>query len=89
MPAGRRLSGRGAARIEAGASADIVTLDPDHRALVGKSGDALLDAWIFAAGNEAIDCVFVRGEQIVSGRRHFRRETIRKRFDQAMVRLTA
>ena len=87
LAGGAAALGSGAARIEAGASADIVTLDPDHRALAGKSGDALLDAWIFAAGNEAIDCVFVRGEQVVSGRRHYRRETIRKRFDQAMVRL--
>jgi formimidoylglutamate deiminase len=89
LAGGAAALGTGSAAIAAGAAADIITLDPEHQALMGKSGDALLDAWIFAAGNEAIDCVFVRGEKLVSGRRHRRREPIRRRFDRAMARLTA
>jgi formimidoylglutamate deiminase len=89
LAGGAAALGAGPAEIKAGAVADIITLDPDHRALVGRSGDALLDGWIFAAGNEAIDCVFARGELLVSNGRHRGREAIRKRFDQAMARLTS
>jgi len=68
-----------------GASADIVSLDLEDRALVGRREDALLDSWIFAGGT--IDCVWRGGRQLVDGGRHFRREAIRKRFALAMTEL--
>ena len=86
---GAQALGAGPAGLAVGASADIVTLKPDHAALMGRTGDALLDSWIFAAGSEAVDAVFVRGEQWVAGGRHRERDSIKRRFDAAMKRLAA
>ena len=44
-----RARGGGAGGIEAGARADLVALDAGALVLAGLSGDAVLDAWIFAA----------------------------------------
>jgi cytosine/adenosine deaminase-related metal-dependent hydrolase len=38
----------GASGLTVGQPADLFTLDPAHAALVGRSGDALLDSWILA-----------------------------------------
>lgn len=69
----------GLADIAAGASADLVSLDAEHPSLAGKSGDAVLDAWIFANG-AAVDCVWVRGKKLVEGGRHHLREAIARRY---------
>lgn len=71
--------GAGAADILAGASADLVSLDAGHPSLAGKSGDAILDAWIFANG-ATVDCVWARGKKLVEGGRHHLREAIAKRY---------
>jgi formiminoglutamate deiminase len=70
-----------------GASADIVSLRSDHVALQDRHADRILDAWIFAAREPAVDCVWVRGVKQVSAGRHIRRDEIRKRFDKVMHRL--
>lgn len=72
-----------------GAAADIVSLDLDHPSLAGKPDGALLDAFIFAAGRSAIDCVWRTGEKQVSGGRHRRRGEIVRRYVAALDRLTA
>jgi len=63
-----------------GNSADIVTLDADHASLIGRTGDALIDGWIFAAGRGAIDCVWRHGTKLVSQGRHHARETVLRRY---------
>ena len=72
-----------------GASADFVTLDAGHPALVERAGDRLLDAWIFAAGPAAIAGVWRRGERVVTAGRHHRRDAIRARYARAMAALLA
>jgi len=67
-----------------GASADFLTLDAAHPALMARSGDLLLDSWIFAAGAAAIDGVWCRGRQLVSGGRHVHRDAIRARYRRAV-----
>jgi len=74
--------------LQAGASADLVSLDASHPTLAGKSGDAILDAWIFANG-AAVDCVWVYGRKLVEGGRHIHREAIAKRFCATMMELAA
>jgi len=86
---GARALGCSPAGIVAGASADIVSLDPDHIILEGRRGDRILDAWIFAARQSAIDSVWVRGVKQVSGGRHRRGHEIRQRFASVMRRLVA
>lgn len=75
---------RDSGRLAAGALADIVALDANSSWLVGREGDAYLDAWIFAAGNRAVDCVWSSGRKLVSGGRHVAREAIEARFLRTM-----
>ncbi|MCO5062919.1 MAG: formimidoylglutamate deiminase [Rhizobiaceae bacterium] len=72
----------------AGANADFISLDADRPSLAGKSGDAILDAWIFGNGT-SIDCVWVHGSKVVEGGRHLHRERIAERFRAAMMELAA
>jgi formiminoglutamate deiminase len=79
--------GVGPAGLVAGAPADIVTLREGHPALAGRKGDGILDAWIFAGGNDLVDCVWARGVKCVAEGRHVRQERIFARFERAMRRL--
>ncbi len=66
---------------------DLVTLDAAHPALIERREDEILDSWIFAAGREAIDCVWCAGEKVVSGGRHHQREAIVARYRRAIKAL--
>ncbi|MGF6312269.1 formimidoylglutamate deiminase [Bradyrhizobium sp. i1.8.4] len=72
-----------------GALADIVTLDTAHPSLAGRSGDAVLDGWLFAAGGDAIDCVWAGGDKVVASGRHRLRDKARERFNASIRRLVA
>ncbi|SEE48653.1 formimidoylglutamate deiminase [Bradyrhizobium erythrophlei] len=72
-----------------GARADIVTLDTAHPSLAGRSGDAVLDGWLFASGSDAIDCVWAGGDKLVTGGRHRLRDKARERFNASVRRLVA
>lgn len=74
--------------LEQGAPADMVSLATDDPALICRSGDALLDSWIFASQG-AVDCVWVAGSKLVEGGRHLRREEIRRGYRLAMEELCA
>ncbi len=82
----RALCG-GAAGFAAGASADIVSLRSDHIMLEGRTGDGILDAWIFAARDSLVDGVWTRGVKQVAEGRHRHRDKIRERFRSVMRRL--
>jgi len=82
-----RCGTAGAVGLVPGQSADLFTLDPTHAALVGRSGDALLDSWIFGTCSSAIDCVWRRGRCVVRDGRHVSREAIEARFRAAVQRL--
>jgi formiminoglutamate deiminase len=68
------------AGLRPGAAADFLSLDTRHPAVSGRSGERLLDGLIFASGRSAIDGVWRRGEQLVRGGRHIRRESIVKDY---------
>ncbi len=86
---GARALGRGPAGLAVGASADIVSLRSDHIMLEGRTGDRILDAWIFAAKDAGVDCVWVHGVKRVAGGRHVCREAITDKFRKVMRRLLA
>jgi formimidoylglutamate deiminase len=71
------------------AAFDLVTLAARHPALSGRSGDEILDSWIFAGGRELIDCVWRAGVKQVSGGRHRAREAIVTRYARALRGLRA
>ncbi|MBN2971819.1 formimidoylglutamate deiminase [Roseomonas aeriglobus] len=72
-----------------GDAADFLTLDPGHPSLVGRDGDALLDALLFSAGQSAIDGVWRRGKRVVAGGRHVARDVIATRYADTLARLIA
>ncbi len=73
--------------LEPGAPADIVTLDITHPALMQRTGDALLDSWIFVAGRSAIDCVWRHGKKVVTAGRHPLHTEIATRYHSTLQRL--
>jgi formiminoglutamate deiminase len=75
--------------LQKGARADVVTLDTTHPSLAGRSNDAILDGWIFAAGAAAIDCVWAGGNKVVAGGQHRLRQRAREKFNAAVRRLVA
>jgi formimidoylglutamate deiminase len=75
--------------IAPGCRADIVVLDADHPALIGREGDRILDSWIFFGGNACVNDVFVAGEPVVKDRRHVREVEIEKGFRATVARLRA
>jgi formiminoglutamate deiminase len=81
---GTQAVGTRIAGLAVGASADVVSLDLGHAALLGRQGDALLDSWIFGAGRAAIDCVWRGGRKLVVGGRHTQRGTIAARYRHAL-----
>ncbi len=73
--------------IAPGFKADIVTLDPDHPVLVGKTGDDLLDGWLFAASRSPIDSVYAGGKRVVEGGRHVAAAQVTTRFAAVLRQL--
>ena len=78
----------GVSGLAVGAPADIVSLDDDV-ALAGRSGDAILDSFIFASRRGVIDGVWRAGRKLVSGGMHVNRAPIAARFRSTLQRLLA
>jgi formimidoylglutamate deiminase len=93
LTGGRQALQGAAARAAVGlaprSSLDLITLAPGHPALLERRSDEIIDSWIFAAGREAIDCVWRAGIKLVSGGRHRDRDAIVARFAEALRRLRA
>src|SRR6476620_2070408 len=89
LAGGARALAQPVAGLQPGARADIVTLDTTHPSLAGRSRDAVLDGWIFAAGSGAVDCVWASGNKVVENGRHRLRESARDKFNAAVRRLAA
>ena len=86
---GTRALGVAQAHLMEGAAADIVSLDASHPSLISRQGDALLDGWIFAARDRAVDCVWSHGHKVVSGGTHRQHATIAARYRDVLDRLLA
>ena len=76
------------AGIAVGNPADLVSLDPTEPALLARTGEALLDGWVFAA-RRPIDCVWRRGVKRVESGRHVAAEAIAARYAATLRRLLA
>jgi formiminoglutamate deiminase len=79
---GAQALGQSSSGLCVGASADLVSLDANDPALAGRKDDALLDSWIFAAA--AIDCVWRRGQKLVSGGLHHERDSIVEQYRRTL-----
>ncbi|MEN5206789.1 formimidoylglutamate deiminase [Stenotrophomonas terrae] len=77
------------AGLAVGACADLLELDREHPALLGRTGDALLDSWLFAARNGALRSVWRNGRALVRDGRHVNRDAITTRYRAALARILA
>ncbi len=75
--------------IAPGVRADLVVLDTDHINLVGRSGDRLLDAFLFAGDGQMVKHVMVGGKWIVRDGRHPYETAIAARYRQVQKQLYA
>ncbi|WP_158292369.1 formimidoylglutamate deiminase [Paracraurococcus ruber] len=87
LAGGAQASGRAIGAIAPGRRCDLVELDDGHPSLLGRSGDSLLDAWVFAGQANPVRTAIVGGKRVVEGGRHVARLTIGEAFAGAMRRL--
>ena len=59
-------------------------LDPEHPLLAERSGDALLDSWIFSGNVPPVRDVFVGGKQLIFEGRHPEEKTIEVKYRQTL-----
>ena len=84
---GAQALGLASGALALGHVADIVVLDPTHPALVGRTRDSALDAWVFAAGDGVVRDVYAGGRRVVRDGRHIARAALYARFAAVMTRL--
>lgn len=84
---GARALGQNLAGLSEGGSADVVALRSDHPSLVGRSGDAVLDGWIFGARGGVVDRVWRRGRLMVEDGRHVGKGGVIERYSATLNRL--
>ncbi len=89
LAGGATALGRQAGRIAPGFRADLVMLDRNHPSLLGKRGDVLLDAAVFAAGVPPVRHVMVGGRWVVRDGRHRDEERIGAGYARALETVAA
>ncbi|WP_209424550.1 formimidoylglutamate deiminase [Pararhodobacter sp. SW119] len=86
---GAQAAGRDAGVLAEGKLADLLALDSTHVDLEGRTGDTLLDAWIFAGDDRAVSDVWAAGRHRVRDGRHVARERIERAYRATLRRLRA
>jgi formimidoylglutamate deiminase len=84
---GARALGQPQGAIAPGLRADIVVLDDQHPALIGRAGDSIIDSWIFSGGNGCVKDVFAAGRHVVRQGRHIDGPNIMTRYRKALETL--
>jgi formimidoylglutamate deiminase len=84
---GALAAGRTSGAIAPGKLADLVALDAAHIDLEGRSGDTLLDTFIFAGGSGMVSDVWSAGRHLVKQGRHVAHEAIRSAYRKATAQL--
>lgn len=84
---GAQAAGRRSGQIASGCWADLLALDMGSVDLEGRSGDAVLDAWIFAGDDRMVTEVWSAGRHMVTGGRHLARDAITRRYRAVLARL--
>lgn len=87
LQGGAHALGMAADGLKVGGRADFLTLDRAHPTLAGRSGDAVLDAFVFADSRGMIDGVWRGGRQRVRAGRHVARDAVVRRYSAALAGL--
>jgi formimidoylglutamate deiminase len=89
LDGGARAMGRPIGRLGPGYRADLVVLDGEQPVLIGKQGDLLLDAMIFAGNANPVRDVMVGGRWLVEEGRHRDEAAILAGYRTAIAELAA
>jgi len=84
---GAKSSGRNSGSLAVGNLADLVALDADAIDLVGRSGDTLIDGFVFTGDDRMVRDVWSAGRHMVKHGRHTRRDRITAAYRSVMVEL--
>ena len=84
---GAQAAGRDAGAIEAGKWADLLALDGTATDFIGRSGDSILDTWIFAGKDAQISDVWAAGRHMVQEGSHAKKDEITKAYRETLMRL--
>jgi len=84
---GAIVAGRNCGSVAEGNLADLMALDDTSIDLVGKSGDTILDAYIFAGDDRLVKDVWSAGRHVVSGGSHHKRDEIVSRYQNIINQL--
>ncbi len=87
LAGGAQAMGRPVGAIAPGCRADLVVLDQEHPILAERTGDAMVDAWIFSGNDRVVRDVVVGGRWVVREGHHAHEEQARADFTRALRRL--
>jgi formimidoylglutamate deiminase len=88
LAGGGRACGNGGG-LAVGQVADLILLDGDHPLLAARSGDALLDAWVFAGNANLVRHVVVGGRIVVHDGHHAEEAAAAHSFVDTLRQLAA
>lgn len=87
LTGGAQAAGRNSGALAPGHWADMLTLDDRSIHFQGRSGDTILDSWIFAGDDRLISNVWSAGRHLVSEGRHIRKTAIEQAYRQTLIDL--
>jgi formimidoylglutamate deiminase len=87
LAGGAQAMGLPSGALAPGRRGDLVVLDPEHPVLAGRSGDALLDSWLFSGNRTPVKHVLVGGRWVVRDGRHAEEEAVLERYRRTVARL--
>ncbi|MDH3966367.1 MAG: formimidoylglutamate deiminase [Rhodospirillales bacterium] len=89
LAGGAQALGRPLGKLAPGCRADLLVLDADCPALIGKPDELLLDAMVFAGNDNPVRDVMVGGRWVVRERRHGEEAAVLAAYKAALAELTA
>ena len=87
LAGGARALGRPVGRLAPGCRADLLVVDADRPALIGRKDDLLLDALVFAGNENPVRDVMVGGRWLVQEGRHVEEQEILAGYRAAIAGL--
>lgn len=84
---GGQASGQDRSGIRIDAAADLVELNTNAPALIGRREDAVLDTWIFSGDGRLVQSVYVSANQVVSGGQALARADVDASYRHALQAL--
>jgi len=88
LAGGAQALGRPSGAIAPGLNADFIALDGNAPDLIGRTGDAVLDTWIFSTGDRLVRDVWASGRHVVQDGQHIARAAITAEYRACLARLS-